>query len=228
MTDCKYKDSIASVVIKLVGSDESSIETVTFSDGSYFFDSTRININTQYVVTTQVGLETRTVSNKYGYLNSSDKVRINTNTNSKIRNLKVDFCLVPREPCTILNLPILLFKKNSATDYYFDKDDNSPYDTLSFLSMFMIDNSMMIFEIRTSYGLNEKNGQQLALKRADYIKTLLMKSGVEAERLEIKATKLEEEKGKIVFAYTRRYISPKENQQKKAPDRKKQEDAEGE
>ena len=113
VTDCKYKNVIPNVTVKLVGSDGSCIEATTRLDGSYLFDSTKININTQYVVTTQVGNNITTPSNKYGYINCSDKIKLSITTNSE-KHTEANFCLPPREPCRIGVLPTIVFDKKQC------------------------------------------------------------------------------------------------------------------
>jgi peptidoglycan-associated lipoprotein len=183
VTDCKAKDFISGVLVKLVGSDGSSVETKTGKDGFYFFDSTQIHRNTEYVVTTHVTRDVTTEKNKRGYLNASDKVRIHTYGNHEKMELNADFCLVPNEPCTITNLPIIIFEKKSVEKYRFDPNDNSPYDDLRLLSQFLNDNTNLKIQIKSIVSSKDKFSYTLAKSRAELIQNELIKLGVAETRL---------------------------------------------
>lgn len=60
VTDNQTKEPIAGTTVKLVGSDNSSLVTETDSLGNYFFDWTKINPNTSYIVSA----EKFTINNK--------------------------------------------------------------------------------------------------------------------------------------------------------------------
>lgn len=181
VSDCKNRAVIPSVTIKLVGSDGSSIETKTNTNGYYLFDSSMVNLNTQYVVTTQIGVEVTTANVPRGYLNSSDKVKLNITTSSE-RNTIVDFCLAPNFEC-VLRLPEFRFTKNSATNFY----SSDSLDDLNFAYQVLIDNPTFVIELGGHASKDEKNPDKLGQKRAQLIKDLLVKRGISQERVIVKS-----------------------------------------
>jgi len=179
--DCKYKIVIPSATIKLVGSDGSSVETKTDSRGYYLFDSSKVNLNTQYVVTTQIGMDVKTSTSPRGYFNSSDKVKLEI-TSSSDKSTSVEFCLVPNYGCTIY-LPTYLFKKNSSEKYVADTNSMS----INELYQLLMDNPTFVSEIGSHASKDEVKPQLLAKNRAEKIKSDLIKLGIEPERLVVKS-----------------------------------------
>jgi outer membrane protein OmpA-like peptidoglycan-associated protein len=179
VTDCKTHGLIMNVVISLVGSDGSSIETKTDSAGYYFFGSKKINKNRKYVIRAGASNESKVVGskNKKGYLSSSDKIVFNT-YDSIGKAFVYDFCLIKNAGCT-LGPPIIYFKKNK-TDFC---DGCIMNDTIAWIVNMFNDNPNMIMEVGGHASKDEKKPQELGLKRANLIRDLLIKGGIEPGRL---------------------------------------------
>ena len=148
VTDCKTHGLIMNVVIKLIGSDGSSIETKTDSAGYYFFDNKKINKNRKYVITTETSYESKVAEskNKRGYLNSADKYVFNTDSIGKA--FVYDFCLIKNVGCT-LGPSIIYFKKNK-TDFC---DGCILKDTIALIVTLFNDNPNLVMEVG-GYAIN--------------------------------------------------------------------------
>ncbi|MFL5762896.1 MAG: OmpA family protein [Bacteroidia bacterium] len=185
VTDCKFKETIPECVVKLIGSDGSSIETKTDASGSYLFDSSQVNTWTQYVVVTQAGNNIKTTAAPRGFLNSSDKVKLNITLDSPLKTI-VDFCLAPLTICTMAP-PTNYFRKNSCTEYYFEDTLNDPEDEILFTYQLMSDNPNLVFEVASHASIDETDPQTLSQKRGEFIKSILVKKGIDPRRLIVKA-----------------------------------------
>ena len=129
----------------------------------------------KYVVTTEV-------TRDLGYINSSGRYKFGTFDSVSNKNIKQDFCLVRIEPCTLGTFRIY-FKKNSEEKYYVD---TLSMDLESYI-MFMNDNPSFVIEINSNCSFDEKNPDSLSKKRAEYLKNILIKKGINKDRVVIKA-----------------------------------------
>ncbi len=175
ITDCKTKVVISDAIIKLVGSDGTSINTTSDSNGFYIFDSTKINVNTSYLVIAS------TPFSGQRYFDSSDKKKFNTLEGPLVKAV-LDFCLYKNKGCTI-RLPTFFFEKNNSTKYVTDTISMSIND----LYQILLDNPTFVIEIGGHSGANEKKKEKLSLDRSNFIRDLLIKKGIEEERLVAKA-----------------------------------------
>ncbi len=175
ITDCKTKVPIANAYVKLVGSDGSSTEIATDSRGCYLFDSTKINVNTSYIVMVN------TPSEGQRYFGSSDKRKF-TSTGTAYDKFTLDFCLDKNKGCTAYILPTFFFEKNSSVKF---KADTNFMD-LNQLYQILMDNPTYVIEIGGHAAILEKKKENLAKERADMIRNLLIAKGIESERLVVK------------------------------------------
>jgi len=179
--DCQTKRLAVNVRIELYGSDGSYIETLTDSAGYYFIDSRKINLNREYVIKSIVTYNSFVIgsTNKNGLINSSDKYKFNTQDTLNKKKFVFDFCVF-KAGC-VMRLPYIRFEKNSLT-YKIDEDS---FD-LEMLFQFLIDNPTFVVEIIGHASKEEKTPNLLSKKRANNIKEILIKKGIEEERLVVK------------------------------------------
>jgi outer membrane protein OmpA-like peptidoglycan-associated protein len=174
--DCKSKQPVEKLIIKVVGSDGSSIQTETDSSGMYFFDNKKLNKNRQYVAFTIIG------SGVTRYFSSTLKFKFNTYDTVSQKSIKADFCL-DKNPGCLYGPVSLYFKKNSPTEFY---GEDSLKDAIDRNAYMLLDNPTLVIEIGGHAGTDEKHPDQLAMARATYIRELLIRKGIEPGRLIIK------------------------------------------
>ena len=182
--DCKYKEVIPGVTIKLVGSDGSSVETKTDAAGHYLFaengQDRYINPGTSYTIYTQVGNDVMTAEAKFGFLNSSEKAKETTVGEDQGKSFTHNFCLVPIEK--EIRFPAVLYDLGKANLRPESKD------SLDFLYQTLIDNPTFVIELsaHTDYRDTDVNNQKLSGRRADSCVTYLVSRGIPAERMKPK------------------------------------------
>lgn len=186
VTDCKFKEVVPGVVIKLVGSDGSSVETKTDAAGYYKFaengTARYVNPNTSYVITTQVGVDVKTSLATLGFLNSSDKVKETTVGVEEAKTFKHDFCLVPIQK--EVRFPDVLYLLGKADLEH----PSNPRDSLNFLYQTLIDNPNIVIELssHTDYRGSDAANQKLSEARAKSCVDYLISKGINPERLKYK------------------------------------------
>lgn len=94
ISDCETHKNLKGIRLKLMCSDGRSLEIFTDSLGNYFFGSSTIKINRQYILSTRTEMD-------LGYLNTSEKYEFGAFDSVSIKNIKKDFCLSKRTGCTI-------------------------------------------------------------------------------------------------------------------------------
>ena len=214
VSDCKFKEVIPGVTIKLVGSDGSSVETKTDAAGYYKFaengTARYVNPNTSYVITTQVGTEVKTAQATLGFLNSSDKVKETTVGVEEAKTFKHDFCLVPIQK--EIRFPDVLYLLGKADLEH----PSNPRDSLNFLYQTLIDNPNIVIELssHTDYRGSDVANQKLSEARAKSCVDYLISKGINPERLKFKGygekRPLEVDAdldGKIDFTLSEAYIN---------------------
>jgi len=181
ISNCKTKETVEGVTIKLVGSDGSSVETKTDAVGYYKFaenGSTRyVNPNTSYVITTQVGVDVKTPQAKKGFLNGSEKAKETTVGVEEAKIFKHDFCLEPIKD--EMRFPDVLYDLGKA-----DLRPESK-DSLSFLYATLVDNPNITIELssHTDYRGSDPANQKLSEARAKSCVDYLVSKGIPAERM---------------------------------------------
>ena len=180
VTDCKFKEPVPGVTIKLVGSDGSSVEQKTDKAGHYMFADNGqdrfINTNTTYQITTDVGKDVKTDEAKDGFFNSSEKAKESTVGEEIGKAFKHDFCLKPIE--REVRFPDVL--------YDLGKYDLRPEskDSLDFLFQTLTDNPTFVIELSSHTDYRDpKINQQLSEERAKSCVDYLITKGIPAERM---------------------------------------------
>lgn len=210
VSDCKFKETISGVTVKLVGSDGSSVETKTDAAGYYKFadngTSRYVNPNTSYVITVIAG-EAKTNQAKLGFLNSSDKAKETTVGVEEAKTYKHDFCLVPIE--REIRFPDVL--------YDLAKADLRPesQDSLNFLYQTLIDNPTIVIELssHTDFRGSDKDNQVLSEARAKSCVDYLISKGIPAERMvakgygEKRPLEVKDAEGNVLYTLSEAYIT---------------------
>jgi outer membrane protein OmpA-like peptidoglycan-associated protein len=182
VNDAKSKEPIAGVVVKLLGSDGSSVETKTDADGKYIFaangNARFVNPNTSYVITTQVGNDIVSKNAPNGYVNSSAKAKVTTVGVEDAKTFKgVSFSLVPIE------------KEIRFPDVLYDLGQSSlrpeSQDSLNFLYQTLIDNPTFLIELsaHTDSRGGDADNLKLSDARAKSCFDYLVSKGIPAERM---------------------------------------------
>lgn len=182
VSDCKNKDAISNVVVKLLGSDGSSVETKTDSDGKYKFAENGaarfVNPNTSYVITTQVGNDIVTKKAPNGFVNSSAKAKVTTVGVEDAKTFKgINFCFVPIEK--EIRFPDVLYDLGKSTLR------PESQDSLNFLFQTLIDNPTFIIELsaHTDSRGGDADNLKLSNERAQSCFDYLVSKGIPAERM---------------------------------------------
>lgn len=182
VSDCKNKDAIAAVVVKLLGSDGSSVETKTDAEGKYKFaenGSARfVNPNTSYVITTQVGNNIVTKKAPNGFVNSSAKAKVTTVGVEDAKVFKgINFCFVPIEK--EIRFPDVLYDLGQSTLR------PESQDSLNFLYQTLIDNPSFVIELsaHTDSRGSDADNLKLSNERAKSCFDYLVSKGIPAERM---------------------------------------------
>lgn len=212
VTDCKFKEVIPGITIRLVGSDGSSVETKTDAAGYYKFaengTARYVNPNASYVITTQVGTDIKTTQAPAGFLNSSDKVKETTVGVEEAKTFKHDFCLVPIE--RFIRFPDVLYLLGKA-----DLDHPSnPRDSLNFLYQTLLDNPTFVIELssHTDFRGSDAANQKLSEARAKSCVDYLISKGINPERLKAKGygekapVEIKDANGVVIATLTEKYI----------------------
>ena len=212
VTDCKNRDAIENITVKLLGSDGSSVETKTDADGHYKFAENGaarfVNPNTSYILTTQVGKDIVSKKAPNGFVNSSSKLKVTTVGVEDAKTFKgLNFCLVPIEK--EIRFPDVL--------YELGKWDLTPQakDSLDFLYQTLVDNPSFVIELssHTDYRGPDQDNQILSEKRAQSCVDYLVSKGIPAERMKAKGygekrpLEVRDANGKVLYTLTESYIN---------------------
>ncbi|MBL7884757.1 MAG: OmpA family protein [Bacteroidia bacterium] len=211
VTDCKFKEVIPGVTVKLIGSDGSSVETKTDAAGYYKFaengSNRYVNPNTSYVVSTQVGNEVKTQQAPQGFLTSSDKPKVTTVGLEEGKTFKNDFCLVPIE--RFIRFPDVLYDLGKA-----DLRPESK-DSLDFLYQTLLDNPTFVIELssHTDYRGSDAANQKLSEARAKSCVDYLISKGINPARMKPKGygekapLEVKDAEGKLLYTLSEAYIN---------------------
>lgn len=211
ITDCKFKETIPGVTVKLVGSDGSSVETKTDAAGHYKFAENGanryVNPNTTYIITASVANDVKTAQAPQGFLSSSDKAKETTVGVEEAKTFKHDFCLVPIE--RFIRFPDVLYDLGKA-----DLRPESK-DSLDFLYQTLLDNPTFVIELssHTDYRGSDAANQKLSEARAKSCVDYLISKGINPARLKAKGygekapLEVKDGEGKIMYTLSEAYIN---------------------
>jgi peptidoglycan-associated lipoprotein len=211
ITDCKFKETIPGVTVKLVGSDGSSVETKTDAAGHYKFaengTARYVNPNTSYIITASVSVDVKTAQAPQGFLSSSDKAKETTVGVEEAKTFKHDFCLVPIE--RFIRFPDVLYDLGKA-----DLRPESK-DSLDFLYQTLIDNPTFVIELssHTDYRGSDAANQKLSEARAKSCVDYLISKGINPARLKAKGygekapLEVKDSEGKVLYTLSESYIN---------------------
>ncbi len=210
VSDCRFKEVIPGVTIKLLGSDGSSVETKTDANGVYRFaengTSRYVNAGTSYVITTEVGNDVITKQAPKGFVNSSEKAKETTVGLEESRTFKHDFCLVPIE--RDIYFANVFYELGKATLTQQAKD------SLIGLVDILKDNPTFVIELssHTDYRGNDVFNQKLSEARAKSCVQFLIENGVNPKRLvpkgygEKRPVEVKDANGNVMYTLTEDYI----------------------
>ncbi len=164
--DDRTLQPLAGALIKMIGSDGTSVETKTDTKGFYQFDKTQILPNTSYELTVT----------KEGYF--SDKGRETTVGLTQNKDFELNFVLVPI-PVKPIVLPEIL--------YDLDKADLKPQyqDSLQGLITIMEANPNLTIELgsHTDFRASDQYNDTLSQKRAQSVVSYMVSRGIAADRM---------------------------------------------
>lgn len=212
VTDCKAKDAVAGVVVTLIGSDGSSVQTKTDAEGKYKFaengNNRYVNPNVSYEVTTKVDKDVVTKRAPNGFLNSSAKSKVTTVGVEEAKVFKgINFCLVPIEK--EIRFPDVLYDLGKA-----DLRPESK-DSLDFLYNTLMDNPTIVIELssHTDFRGDDASNQKLSEARAQSCVDYLISKGIPAERMvpkgygEKRPLEVRDAEGNLSYTLTESYIN---------------------
>lgn len=181
VSDCKFKEVIPGVTVKLIGSDGSSSEVKTDAAGYYKFaengSNRYVNPNTSYVLQIAVSNDVKTTQAPQGFLASSEKPKVTTVGTEESKTFKNDFCLVPIQK--EIRFPDVLYDLGKA-----DLRPESK-DSLDFLYQTLIDNPTFVIELssHTDYRGSDAANQKLSEARAKSCVDYLVSKGIPSARM---------------------------------------------
>jgi peptidoglycan-associated lipoprotein len=156
VADCEHKDSVPNAVVRMVGSDGSSVEQKTGKDGRYAFP---LRENVSYIL----NVFPTEASSKITYFNlpEADRKKISTVSTISSTNYQADFCL-KRIP------PIIVFPR---VEYGLDSANLRPTskDSLDFVYRLLTDNPSLVIELaaHTDSRGTVKHNLDLSQRRAE-------------------------------------------------------------
>ncbi len=211
VTDCKFKETIEGVTVKLLGSDGSSVETKTDAEGNFKFAENGaarfVNPNTSYQLTTSVAKEIVTKKAPNGFVNSSGKAKVTTVGVEDAKTFKgINFCLIPIEK--FIRFPDVLYDLGQSTLRPESKD------SLDFLYNTLLDNPTFVIELssHTDYRGGDADNQKLSEDRAKSCVDYLVSKGIPAERMIPKGygkkvpLEVKDASGAVLYTLTQAYI----------------------
>jgi peptidoglycan-associated lipoprotein len=182
VVDTKFKEPIEGVVVKLVGSDGSTVQTKTDAEGKYKFaengTARYVNTNTSYTVSTEVGNDIVTKKAQLGFVNSSAKSKVTTVGVEEAKTFKgINFALVPIEK--EIRFPDVLYDLGQSTLRPESKD------SLDFLYETLIDNPSFVIELSAHTDSRGSDADNLKLSdaRAKSCFDYLVSKGIPSERM---------------------------------------------
>ncbi|MCW3083869.1 MAG: hypothetical protein JWP12_1235 [Bacteroidetes bacterium] len=190
--DCKMKNPVKDVKIKMIGSDGSSAETTSDSLGNYSLKSYFKTGITYIIKAVPVDSTGRSKGIKYGncpsayyenpgYLNSSDHKKFTYSDTLKNRTYNV--CLAPMIIDYIF--PDFHFKKNSSeiSTVTWGNDETSDTTSVDCFVGLLMANEHWTLEISGHASADESNKKELSEARAKKIFDLLVSKGIDPKRL---------------------------------------------
>ena len=176
VTEEMTKLPLPGATVKLVGSDNTSLEIKTDASGKYVFPDGAIKPNTTYVVSAS-GLDVKTKDFPDGVL-GNPKAKISTNDLIQSTSFIQDFIL--KKIITTDYSPMVIFKKNKSELY-----DSIALMEIEYMSKLLINNPNITIEIKGHAGTIELNAKKLALQRAEVVKKRLLDFGINPQRLSV-------------------------------------------
>ncbi len=210
VTDCKFKEVIPGVKMKLLGSDGSSVETKTDAAGYYKFAENGagryVNPGTSYVITTEIDNNIVTRQAPKGFVNSSEKAKETTVGVEESRTFKHDFCLVPIE--LDIRFANVFYELGKATL------TQMAQDSLMGLLDVLLDNPKFVIELssHTDFRGDDNFNQKLSEARAKSCVDFLISKGIPAARMvakgygEKRPLEVKDANGVVLYRLTEQYI----------------------
>lgn len=210
VTDCRFKEVIPGVTMKLFGSDGSSVETKTDANGYYKFaengGARYVNAGTSYSISTFIDDNVKTKQAPKGFVNSTDKAKETTVGLEESKTFKHDFCLVPIE--RDIYFANVFYELGKATLTQQAKD------SLIGLVDILRENPKFVIELssHTDYRGNDQFNQKLSEARAKSCVQFLIENGVNPKRLipkgygEKRPVEVKDENGNVMYTLTPEYI----------------------
>ncbi len=180
--------AVKNAVLHLVSSEGHRYEYKTDSTGTYRF---RFFSESSFSCTLTIASDKQTTSGKFrnqGFLASKDKAIFELHPGNIYEK---NFALMEIPFCGPV-APRILFYTNSVTscnDSLSRKDsvrDVSLDHAISILYEELKENPGLIIELQSHASAIEKDPEQLSVKRAEYVRELLVAKGINAKRIEIK------------------------------------------
>ena len=181
--DSKYKEPIEGVVVKLVGSDGTSVEVKTDATGTYRFADNGsggryVNPNTSYTISTQVGNDVISAHSPNGFVNSSEKWTETTVGEKESKVFKGhNFSLVSIEK--EIHFPEVMYDLGKSTLR------PESQDSLLFLFQTLVDNPTFVIELsaHTDSRGGDKDNMKLSEDRAKSCFDFLVSKGIPPARM---------------------------------------------
>lgn len=210
VTDCRFKEVIPGVTMKLFGSDGTSVETKTDANGYYKFAengaSRYVNAGTTYSISTFIDDNVKTKQAPKGFVNSTEKAKETTVGVEESKTFKHDFCLVPIE--RDIYFANVFYELGKATLTQQAKD------SLIGLVDILRENPKFVIELssHTDYRGNDQFNQKLSEARAKSCVAFLIENGVNPKRLvpkgygEKRPVEVKDANGNVMYTLTPEYI----------------------
>lgn len=210
ITDCRFKETVPGVTMKLLGSDGTNVETKTDSTGHYKFAENGaaryVNAGTSYTITANVTDDVKTKQAPKGFLSSTEVAKETTVGVEESRIFKHDFCLTPVE--RDIYFANVFYELGKATLTQQAKD------SLIGLVDILTVNPKIVIELssHTDYRGSDPFNLKLSQARAKSCVDFLIEQGVNPKRLipkgygETRPVEVKDANGTVLYTLTQAYI----------------------
>jgi len=177
VTDCKTKQALKNVPVKIVCSDGSAIEKETDEKGNYTILIVSKRNAVSYVLTCNMQSGTTQIASCWAHSNEKIKFSLDSTT---AKNRIENFCLVNMGKLEEIKFPDLFYKYMQAEPI------KTKTDAINQVATIMLNNPTFVIGIDAHSGETDgiaEKSDSIQLLRSEYIKKQLIQKGIEPERL---------------------------------------------
>lgn len=191
-SDMRNKIPIVNAAIHLSTDLRDELVVFTDTNGYYSYTFSKVAFK-KAKITIESNKNTRAIGEKHPcYLSSTDFYEIILTNTENQKHFVKDFELIRISHCNEPYIPKIIFKNESLifdtvyNSHYFDKSDSLldiPYNAIASYFKILKDNPTLIIQINGHSSFNEKAALKISQKRAEIVKSEIIKLGIPQERI---------------------------------------------